>query len=712
MKEKIVLTQENFCEKLIELRGLSPIWEKVLKSLEVLEPELAKAQVSPVKSLLAMYFSRLDDGNICIPLESESLLQKIQEKWKGLLLAAGLEIEGSENTEFFRQQIEKALPFINSQSLPNLFEELKSPESEKAKYNKPFLIDNKWLFASKYHKAKVIIEERISLIFKGEKTQEAASSTARAQTIKEYFAKITGAQPASGTGRRAIELKERQVEAIVRGQEENLIITGGPGTGKTTVVCYLLWELLKKPGYLNYSMYLAAPSGKAADRMKESISETLSKISLAERQKFSQIFEKLNSVQSSTIHRLLSYNPAKNAFSFNKDNQFDKESIFVIDEASMIDINLFSSLLQAIPLEARVFILGDKDQLPSVQAGAVLGELLAKKTSSVVALNESNRFNDNSQVGRLKDALQSEQPLDSKLANLWDWQQWKAETLISNEETFTIPQRDKDGKMEYPVYTFVPPLHDYAAKKVMTQEIILEWSKQLYDCLSFKDSPSHSLNLESNDIEEKLDTLWSKAMAAKILCAERNSYNGVLNINQEICRHIRNLSPFQSGDDEYFNGQLLMLTKNQSIFNLFNGDSGIVVSLSDENTRAAPANEADSLKYLMVKKDIKNIDAKENKNEVIKHKGSYVFYPLYLLPKEALETAYAITIHKSQGSGYKAILIFLPEHSGHPLLNRQIAYTAITRTEGSTYIVARPETLEEARRTLIERDTQIYLDKM
>ncbi len=147
------------------------------------------------------------------------------------------------------------------------------------------------------------------------------------------------------------------------------------------------------------------------------------------------------------------------------------------------------------------------------------------------------------------------------------------------------------------------------------------------------------------------------------------------------------------------------------MFNLFNGDSGIVVSFPEDNKDDGPIGTI-SIKYLMVKKDIKALTAQSSKNEVIKYKGSYVFYPLYLLPKESLETAYAITIHKSQGSGYKAILVFLPEHSGHPLLNRQIAYTAITRTEGSTYIVARAETLEEARRTLIERDTQINLDKI
>lgn len=112
----------------------------------------------------------------------------------------------------------------------------------------------------------------------------------------------------------------------------------------------------------------------------------------------------------------------------------------------------------------------------------------------------------------------------------------------------------------------------------------------------------------------------------------------------------------------------------------------------------------------MVKKEIHTEEGQQSTvQQGIFQQGSYIFYPLHLLPKESIETAYAITIHKSQGSGYKSILIFLPEQKGHPLLNRQIAYTAITRTEGSTYIVADYETLECARQTIIKRDTQIVL---
>ena len=157
------------------------------------------------------------------------------------------------------------------------------------------------------------------------------------------------------------------------------------------------------------------------------------------------------------------------------------------------------------------------------------------------------------------------------------------------------------------------------------------------------------------------------------------------------------------GDEEFFAGELLMLTKNLALLDLYNGDSGIVIDMKID--------EKKFIKYLMVKKKAKKSDLENEKDSSeqggIFRKGDYIFYPINLLPREAIETAYAITIHKSQGSGYKAILVFFPEQIGHPLLNRQIVYTAITRTEGSTYIVATKETIEHAKKTIIERDTMI-----
>ena len=152
----------------------------------------------------------------------------------------------------------------------------------------------------------------------------------------------------------------------------------------------------------------------------------------------------------------------------------------------------------------------------------------------------------------------------------------------------------------------------------------------------------------------------------------------------------------------------VFLTKNQKMFNLYNGDTGIVFeSEYDGNV----------IKYLMVKKTAKKSNS-ENKEQDSSNQsfgsifqvGSYIFYPLYLLPRESLEVAYAITIHKAQGSGYEAILIFLPENINNPLLNRQILYTALTRTKGSTYLLANENILKQAVEREIVRTTMIQFN--
>ncbi|SFI76252.1 DNA helicase/exodeoxyribonuclease V, alpha subunit [Treponema bryantii] len=678
MKETEKLKLKEFCEKLKNMNCLSLVWEKVLDVLIQLEPNAEFEALA----VFCIYFSQLDDGNICIPMDAVKLTEKWQKKWEGLLLIENHLEQKNEDDKYFEAIIKEGLPKISRQLLPNLIEYY--DDESTTSFSKPFVIDEGWLFAAKYFKAKLIIEKRIKLIMQHNTIPPLEEEKVR---IREYFTKLTTAE-----GHTPMILKDEQIDAILRGLNENLIITGGPGTGKTTVVCYLLWELFSTKDIMDYSLYLAAPSGKAADRMKESISETLSRLNLnaipagQEHDIAHAVFEKLNNSQSSTIHRLLSFNPSTNGFRYNAENQFDEKSIFVIDEASMIDISLFCSLLEAIPEKARIFILGDKDQLPSVQAGAVLGELLANKKGSVAALKQSSRFNDNSDIGRLKNAMQEETPLEKNLANLTEWKAWKT------QNNFSIP-----AKGEFPVTSFIPE-KKYALREDQLNEIIASWADTFFTQLV------HKAHEATKDFEiQKINELWELACTARILCAERKGLQGVETINKEVCSYILNKQKLTS-DDEYFTGQLLILTKNQNLFCLYNGDSGIVVEHND-------------LKYLMVKKEIKTkSDSSPNmtnerslSQQGIFQKESYIFYPLHLLPKESIETAYAITIHKSQGSGYKAILVLLPEQAGHPLLNRQIAYTAITRTEGSTYIYADYDTLENARKTVITRDTRINL---
>ncbi len=662
----------DFFNKLSDMNCITPVWQKVLDVLFDLQPDISFEALA----LLCIYFSQLDDGNICIPLAPDELTEKWLKKWEGLLLQEGRLSQKAEDAKYFSDIICKGLTQISTDRLPNLIAE--------SDFSKPFIIDAGWLFASKYYKAKINIEKRIKLIMKHNTIPPLEEEK---EKVREYFKNLTATETQS-----PITLKNEQLDALLRGLNENLIITGGPGTGKTTVVCYLLWELFLTKDIMDYSLYLAAPSGKAADRMKESISDTLSRLKLEkipagpERTVAQAVFNKLNSAQSSTIHRLLSFNPSTNGFRYNAENQFEEKAIFVIDEASMIDITLFSCLLEAIPQGARVFILGDKDQLPSVQAGAVLGELLANKKDSVAALKESSRFNDNSDVGRLKNAMQEENALDKKLANFTDWESWK------NQNNFTLPPAN-----DFPVTSFLTG-QGQTSRFEQIEEITQRWAETFYLELS-----QDAKNITPDSPEAELDALWKKANTARILSAERQGYKGVEPINDRISSFIQSKDLSIAGN-QYFTGQLLMLTKNQSIFCLYNGDSGIVI-------------EYHNLKYLMVKKELKSEDtsteASTNErslsNQGIRQQGSYIFYPLHLLPKESIETAYAITIHKSQGSGYPAILVLLPDQVGHPLLNRQIAYTAITRTEGATYLVADYESLEAARSTVIQRDTRIEL---
>lgn len=681
IKMKTDFDIKDFFQKLYDMHCISRVWEKVLDVLKNLETGISDQALA----IFSIYFSQLDDGNICIPLDDKLLTEKWNKKWEGLLLIENLSGEQKEDSAYFSKIIKEGLSSLNSKSLPDLISDAAvNPEETEPDYSKPFIIDDGWLFAAKYYKAKLSIEKNIKKILKPENIK---ISDSQMSEIREYFKNLT-----SGDGKKTITLKDEQIEAIIRGEKENLIITGGPGTGKTTVVCYLLWKLLLTGDYLDYSLYLAAPSGKAADRMKESISDTLSNLNISnlpadQQASCKTVFEKLNSANSSTIHRLLSFNPATNGFRYNAKNQFEEKAIFIIDEASMIDITLFSSLLESIPQGARVFILGDKDQLPSVQAGAVLGELLANKKDSVAALKESSRFNDNSDVGRLKNAMQEERPLDKELAFFTQWDNWK-----ENNNFADIPEG------AFPVTTFIPQIN-YNSRKIQIEEIIDCWTRAFYS-----DLIQQASGVFKKAEQSAFDELWLAASKARILCAERKGLQGVETINNYICSRIQKAAD-ETADNDYFTGQLLMLTKNQSLFCLYNGDSGIVV-------------EHNKLKYLMVKKEIKEnseseVQTSNNYRALVKQgifqQGSYIFYPLHLLPKESIETAYAITIHKSQGSGYKAILVLLPEQVGHPLLNRQIAYTAITRTEGSTYIVADYETLEAARSTVIQRDTRIEL---
>ncbi len=655
-EQEQIIKIDKFYKLLSSMKAVSPIYEKIMKHLvKSLAPEIS----DDAQKVLYIYFSLLEDGNTRIPLDSVKLLEKWDKKWSGLVVQAKsqdkyneLQSIELENNNYFNKQIfEKGISQMEALGNNTLFV---IDESDGAKY----------LYANKYFEAKLIIEDKFKKLFN--KNIDGGASSVNNDDIFDGISKITNSE---------IELNDEQLEAVSRGINENIIVTGGPGTGKTTVVAFILWFLIKENNdYLKSNIYLTAPSGKAADRVGESLKNTLSLLQQLNSDE-QEIKEKLLNLESYTIHRLLKYNPGSGKFTYNKDKQFADGSIFVIDEASMIDISMFANLLQAIPENARVFILGDVDQLPSVDAGAVLGDLL-NSSNNVVRLIESKRFKVGSEIAELKDYIQ-----DRKLGKNTNYE-------------FSFETYAGGASSDYKQVRFVSIFDEnYKTYKNNLEDLLKKWIDKFY----FEDNESicsiagkvdpldDTPNEKQHNIREKL---WNMSLRSKILCAEKNSLTGLDKVNGFVysyLKQLQNKSSLASNDvrmnSRYFCGQQLIITKNQEMYKLYNGDTGVVVV------------GGDGVEYLMVKKNNK-----------------FDFYPLSIFPIDSIENAFAITIHKSQGSEYNHILMLLPNMVGHRVLTNQIVYTGITRAKESVLIVGTEKAFDFACKNVIERDTGICLN--
>lgn len=671
MKEKIMAdlfgTLDDFYASLAEVRGAQPLDLRLVKLLAELQNKNPETLSENAQKVLLVYFSLVADGNTCASLNAKKLFAKWEKKWNGLVTQAKAHAdenaeqkfaEASDFQKIFENGCEDLLRLKSGAE--NLFDVAKLPLKIQNMDGEP------WLFTDKFWKAKEVIREVFA-----DRSEKAVFrpiskfSDAEIENCQKEICEISN-----------VRLKKAQAWAVLCGQNSNLIVTGGPGTGKTTVVQFLLWKLLEKHSeeMRNWNLYFVAPSGKAANRLNEI--RDLEDISVAAKALHPDIVEKFKRVEGQTMHRLLKFRPAENAFAYNRANRFPKGSIFVVDEASMIDLTLFAAFIQALPenpADYRLFVLGDKDQLPSVGAGAVLGELLELRNDAVVKLVESNRFPDDSTVGRLAKAIQNENSSDeNSIQNVGvSWESSEAWTPSQDSVQFVSLLKSDEN------------LENFKRKDLESRRDLLlkKWAAEF--CMEL---PKLAVNVhpenKNPDLAE-LDNrkrLWTAAEKARILSAERRGVLGVIAINQKINEFVRNSLAEDRIPARYFPGQILMFNRNQNMYRLYNGDSGVVV-------------KANGIDFLMLKSG-----------------SEFPCYPLSFFPSDALESAFAITVHKSQGSGYSNILMFLPLQSGHPLLNRQILYTGVTRTKmngktGSLTLVSTEARLLEAQRTTISRDT-------
>ena len=457
-------------------------------------------------------------------------------------------------------------------------------------------------------------------------------------------------------------LKPGQQKAVrTVGKRRFTVVTGGPGTGKTTVVCAILRALMERKVVTGEDVALVAPTGRAGQRMGESIHDQCA----AAVEMPPEIKHQIEEMSGATIHTTLGGLPPN--WKYTKENKLPYKLV-IVDESSMVDVHLMKALLDALPDGCRLVLLGDKDQLPSVDAGAVLGDVVANfDERTVVELTESNRF-----TGALADCACAVNDGNKLLFK----QSAKKLPVDGESWTETLSKTDDDNINRVFYYELGESMTPAAFRK-----LILAWVRN-YGLLEDGGLVVAAKAVEPTDgvfkDGKKTDAvrdLFGWLDRSRILTVVRKGPFGATTLNDlavtERFGGRRPANPLSRV------GVPVMVTRNTRERNLWNGDIGVTVKGPDGMAVLFPRGD------------------------------KVAVCPVGLLPEH--ELAYAMTVHKSQGSEFENVMVVLPDDEKHPLLNRQIVYTGITRAKKRAVIVGTEKALTAALERKIERDTGIAL---
>ena len=418
------------------------------------------------------------------------------------------------------------------------------------------------------------------------------------------------------------------------------VISGGPGTGKTTTVVRLLAALLEQPGGERLAIGLAAPTGKAAARMAEAIRNAKAELPVSDAVKAALPDE------ARTLHRLLGSRGDSPQVRHHAANPLALD-VLVVDEASMVDLALMAKLLDALPPTARLILLGDKDQLCAVEAGAVFAELCEGRGFDTQAAADLQRI-----TGQPV-------PVSEPTSQLGD-----AVVLLTHSHRFAgdsgigeLARRINGGDVSGTLNLLKEDRSDLAWNAEPTPAELLERLDKGY--------APYITAAKSADPA----AAFAAFNAFRTLCAQREGTWGVAGINEALEARIKRRSQVPSRERWYV-GRPVMVRQNDYALGLFNGDIGICLH-SEYGLR-------------------------------VFFEGEDGFRPFAPARLPSHDSAFAMTVHKSQGSEFADVLLVLPEQPS-PLLSRSLFYTGITRAKQKVEIWGLPPRLSEAVATRAER---------
>ena len=683
----------DLLEEYSELKN--PLLDAVLKTLSLMHK-------NPLPLALGFMLTELlykqNLGDTCIKADAQS----INSFYQSLFIQKR---ERSAYSDLQPSASEIFCPLISDSDIASVFEGCSDLIGTDKASNKPLIFDLGRLYIRRNFCYETKIADFIKKVSK-EKTEQNLSEDEK-NTVKSLLDVLFERSDADPSKNQEFDMQK--IAAAMAAVSHFCIITGGPGTGKTTTVAKLLL-LLQKINPSKNRILLCAPTGKAAGRMTESIKSQFKEEDNPKVGYLSYSFPKLFSDKNEreeiknricktavTVDKLLGSIPHKSHKIRNADNKIDCD-ILIVDEVSMVDAANFAKLCDAIRDDTKVIMLGDKDQLASVEAGSVLNDLCNDLSVSLRVLDEEKLSLISALSGYSVDQLKTTDITDNAVQLNFSYRFAKFAGIGDIAKAVNNGYIEKGGNrldlkdlLDAPFVQLkdhVELLEIKDSKKWNERNVALE--KASHDMAEGYKSfwnelvkSHHEEGVFTGITEAQAKEIFKNLDKYRILCSNREGLYGIKSINERLEKaakdNLKTLNAKASAaDSEWFIGKVILVTKNNYALKISNGDVGFVAAEKNRDGSAGP------LKVWF-----------GDENSVFN--VSPVFLTEY-------ESGYAMTIHKSQGSEYEKVCMLLSTEL-NPVMTKELVYTGITRAKEHVSIYSDKKVFLEACRRRVSRES-------